>query len=76
MIPLTSPPFRMGEETAIALEDTAVVAAPLIPWSIAAGVPLASVGAPMISICFAFFLYLLPLWRLGTELVKVKCKRG
>lgn len=64
------------EETAIALEDTAVVAAPLIPWSIAAGVPLASVGAPMVSICFAFFLYLLPLWRLGTELVKVKCKRG
>lgn len=64
------------EETAIALEDTAVVAAPLIPWSIAAGVPLASVGAPMVSICFAFFLYLLPLWRLGAELVKGKCKRG
>lgn len=64
------------EETAVSLENTAVVVAPLIPWSIAAGVPLASVGAPLTSICFAFFLYLLPLWRLGTGLVKVKCKRG
>ena len=62
------------EETAIALENTAVVVAPLIPWSIAGGVPLASAGAPITSICFAFFLYLLPLWRLGAE--KVTCKRG
>ena len=30
----------------INLEDTAVVVAPLIPWSIAGAVPLASVGAP------------------------------
>lgn len=61
------------EETAISLENSVVVVAPLIPWSIAGGVPLASVGAPMVSICFAFFLYLLPLWRLGAG--KVRCKR-
>lgn len=55
------------EETAISLENTAVMVAPLIPWSIAGGVPLASASAPTVSICFAFFLYLLPLWRLVVE---------
>lgn len=50
------------------LEDTAVVIAPLVPWSIAGAVPLASVGAPTSSILFACFLYLLPLWRILTEL--------
>lgn len=55
------------ETTAISLENSAVVVAPLIPWSIAGGVPLASVGAPTVSLCFAFFLYLLPLWRLAVE---------
>lgn len=64
------------ETTAISLENSVVVVAPWIPWSIASGVPLASVGAPMVSICFAFFLYLLPLWRLGAARVKIACKRG
>lgn len=45
---------------AIDLENTAVVIAPLVPWSIAGAVPLASVGAPLSSIPLAFFLYLLP----------------
>ena len=61
------------ERFAIALEDTAVVIAPLIPWSIAGAVPLASIGAPMQSIGFACFLYLLPIWRLVLEAVG---KRG
>ena len=52
---------------ALNLEDTAVVVAALVPWSIAAAVPLASIGAPPGSIAFACFLYLLPLWRLFTE---------
>lgn len=47
---------------ALRLEDTAVVLAPLIPWSIAGSVPLTSVGAPMRCILGACFLYLLPLW--------------
>ena len=46
------------------LEDTAVVIAPLIPWSIAGAVPLASVSAPLLSIVFACYLYLIPLWNL------------
>ncbi len=52
------------QRKAINLEDTAVVVAPLVPWSIASGVPLASVGAPTSSILMAVFLYLLPLTRL------------
>ncbi len=47
---------------AIALENSVVVVAPLIPWSIAGGVPLATIEAPTASILFACFLYLLPLW--------------
>ena len=47
---------------AITLEDTSVVISPLIPWSIACAVPLASVSAPIGSIAFACFLYLLPIW--------------
>ena len=46
------------------LEDSAVVIAPLIPWSIAGAVPLVAVGAPESSVLFALFLYLLPLWDL------------
>ena len=42
------------------LEDSAVVIAPLIPWSIACAVPMSAVGAPEISVLAAFFLYLLP----------------
>lgn len=55
------------QKFAIDLENTAVVVAPLVPWSIASGVPLASVGAPMAGILAACFLYLLPLWRLILE---------
>lgn len=51
------------EKLALDLEDTAVVIAPLIPWSIAGTVPLAAVGAPLSGLLFAFYLYLLPLWR-------------
>lgn len=47
---------------AIHLENSAVVIAPLIPWSIAGAVPIASVGAPTSCILAACFLYLLPLW--------------
>lgn len=52
---------------AMNLENTAVVLSALVPWSIASGVPLASVGGPAKSILLACFLYLLPLWRLLVE---------
>ena len=50
------------ETIASHLENTTVVIAPLIPWSIAGAVPLATVGAPTASILLACYLYLLPLW--------------
>ena len=57
---------KSREKLAIYLENSAVVVAPLIPWSIAGGVPLASAGAPAASLLTAFFLFLLPLWQLVT----------
>ena len=53
-----------SRETAIDLENSAVVIAPLVPWSIAGATPLSSVGAPTASLLAACFLYLLPLWTL------------
>ena len=50
------------ETMASHLENTVVVVAPLIPWSIAGAVPLASVGAPTACILTACYLYLLPIW--------------
>lgn len=63
------------EELALNIEDTAVLTAALVPWSIASGVPLSSAGAPDSAILFAVFLYLLPVCRLCRErLKKRKCK--
>lgn len=58
------------EEAALALEDTAVVLSPLVPWSIAGAVPIAAVGTTAACIPFAFYLYLLPLCRLADEVLK------
>ena len=54
---------------AIALENTATVIAPLVPWSIAGAVPLAAVGAPTASLAAACYLYMVPLWNLAVALV-------
>lgn len=54
------------------LEDTAVIVAPLMPWSIAVTVPLTSIGAPMAALLPAFFLYLIPLWNMAVHTVKRK----
>ena len=50
------------------LENTAVVIAPLMPWSIAVSVPLTSIGAPATVLLAACFLYLIPLWNLFLEI--------
>ena len=57
---------------ALQLEDTAVVVSALVPWSIACAVPLAAVGAPPASVLFAFYLWLVPAWNLGVELVRFR----
>ena len=62
---LCGPLYKAPEELAIDLEDTAVVVAPLVPWSIAGATPLLTIGAPLSSLPFAFYLILLPLWRLA-----------
>lgn len=48
------------QKFAIYLENSVVLIAPLIPWSIASGVPLSSVGAPVTAISMAFYLFLVP----------------
>ena len=50
------------ESFAVDLENSAVMVAPLVPWSIAGAVPLASAGAPAASLLTACFLYLVPLF--------------
>ncbi len=53
--------YHDDKKTASMLADTAIVIPPLVPWSIACAVPLAAVDAPVASILFACYLYLLPL---------------
>ncbi len=52
------------EKRALNLEDTAIIVAPLIPWSIAGAVPIATIDAPQACLFAACYLYLIPLWRL------------
>lgn len=49
------------ERFAIYLENSAVVIAPLIPWSIAGNVPITSSGSPQSALLTAFYLYLIPI---------------
>lgn len=61
---------KNSDKAAIDLENSAVVISPLIPWSIAGAVPLASSGAPTASLLAAAFLYILPIWSFITALHK------
>lgn len=57
---------RLGlkrEYLALYLEDTVVMIAALVPWSIAGTVPLDSIGAPTICLLGGVYLYLVPLWQ-------------
>lgn len=55
------------QRLAIYLENSVVLIAPMIPWSIASGVPLTSVGATPLSICCAFYLFLVPICQIIAE---------
>ena len=57
---------------ALSLEDTVIVIAPLIPWSIACAVPLNTIGAPTGAIAAACYLYLLPIFGLLRSLLNRK----
>ena len=52
---------------AVFLENSAVVVAPLVPWSIACATVFDSSGAPAMSFLTAVFLYLVPMWNVFCE---------
>lgn len=49
-------------ELACALENTAIVVAPLIFWNIAGAVPIETIGAETGCLIYACYLYMLPVW--------------
>ena len=65
-----------GKAMVLDIEDTVIVMAPLVPWSIAATVPLASIGQPLVCILLAFYLYLQPLWMLLAAVVRRRLHGG
>lgn len=52
------------QKMAIILENTVILLVGLIPWNIAMGVPLKTIGIGVMSGIYAFYLYFLPLWNL------------
>ena len=60
------------KKLAISIENTVVVLAGLVPWSIAMAVPLRALEVVNSAGFFAFFLYILPLWHFFSALKKEK----
>jgi len=55
--------FPDGGDAALAIEDSVVLTAALIPWNVAAAAPMALMGIGPGCLKYALFLYLLPLLR-------------
>lgn len=49
---------------ALALENTVILLAALVPWNIAGSVPVMTLGVNSHCLFFAFYLYLIPIWNL------------
>lgn len=63
------------QKMAIILENTVILLVGLIPWNIAMGVPLKTIGIGVMSGIYAFYLYFLPLWNLFLGVIEErKCK--
>ena len=62
------------EKMAIILENTVILLVGLIPWNIAMGVPLKTIGVGFLSEIYAFYLYSLPLWNLFLGVMEEKNK--
>lgn len=60
------------QKMAIILENTVILLVGLIPWNIAMGVPLKTIGIGVMSGFFAFYLYFLPLWNLFLGVMEEK----
>lgn len=56
------------EEFAVKIENSCIVISAIVPWSIAASIPLAAIGSPSVSVLFASYLYLLPICTFFSEL--------
>lgn len=54
-------------EMAVDLENSSIVISPLIPWNIAASIPLTMLGADASAILYAVLLYMIPLVYGGTK---------
>ena len=63
-------------EMAVALENTSIVIAPLIPWSIAGAVPLSTIGAPISGMAAAVYLYLIPICCWIAAIAKKRMKKA
>lgn len=57
---LVEEPLKQAEY----LENSVILIAALIPWSIAAAVPLAMIDAPPATLMFAMYLYIVPIWNI------------
>ena len=54
-------------ELAIDLENSVILTAGIVPWSIASSAPLNFMGADSSAIPYAFLLFLIPLWYAATK---------
>lgn len=61
---ICKPTEDAGSALALDLENSVVVLAGIVPWSLSCVAVLSFIGAPSASVGAAFFLYLLPLWTL------------
>lgn len=61
-------PENSGRALALELQNSVLVMAPLVPWSISSIAVLSFIGAPTQSLFFAIFLYLIPLWTLALSI--------
>ncbi len=72
---LCRPFYDSKEKLANDIADSAIVIPGLMPWSIACAVPLASIGAPVASIFYAYYLWLLPICGLVWSFLR-KSRKG
>ena len=64
------------QKMAIILENTVILLVGLIPWNIAMGVPLKTIGIGITSGIYAFYLYFLPLWNLFLGVIEERNKKS
>ncbi|MGE5626770.1 MAG: Na+/H+ antiporter NhaC family protein [Solirubrobacterales bacterium] len=60
------------EQSAVDLENTAIIISPLIPWNVALLVPMVNLRADFKCIPFIVYLYLIPLFNLAYYKIKAK----